>query len=131
VINSQQEDLATRVEELTLGDGFGVVIEAAGVPETFVAAVEMVSFAGRVVYIGYAKEPVGYETKLFVSKELDIKGSRNAVEDDFQAVINMLLSDAVDVNSLVTQRYKLEAGGEALRFWDENPTEVTKILVEV
>jgi 2-desacetyl-2-hydroxyethyl bacteriochlorophyllide A dehydrogenase len=131
VINSQQENLAARVEELTFGDGFDVVIEAAGMPATFIAAVEMVSFAGRVVYIGYAKEPVGYETKLFVSKELDIKGSRNAVEDDFQAVINMLSSGAVDVNSLVTQRYELEATGDALSFWDKNPTEVTKILVEV
>jgi hypothetical protein len=36
-----------------------------------------------VVYIGYAKEPVAYETRLFVQKELDILGSRNALPEDF------------------------------------------------
>lgn len=35
------------------------MIGAVGLPSTFRAAVDEVSFAGRVVYIGYAKEPVG------------------------------------------------------------------------
>jgi len=33
-----------------------------------VAVVEEVAFTGRVVYIGCAKEPVSYETRLFVQK---------------------------------------------------------------
>ena len=45
---------------------------------------EEVAFTGRVVYIGYAKEPVAYETRLFVQKELDILGSRNALPADFR-----------------------------------------------
>ena len=49
-----------------------MVIEAIGHAAKFRAAVEEVSFTGRVVYIGYAKEPVTYETRLFVQKELDI-----------------------------------------------------------
>ena len=130
-IDSKQENLEARAAQITSNNGFNVVIEAVGLPETFTAAVELVAFAGRVVYIGYAKEPVAYETKFFVSKELDIKGSRNALEDDFQAVINMLSTSGVDVDSLITQRYRLEATGDALRFWDKNPTEVTKILVQV
>jgi threonine dehydrogenase-like Zn-dependent dehydrogenase len=52
--------------------------------------VEEVAFTGRVVYIGYAKEAVAYETKLFVQKELHILGSRNALPEDFQRVIRML-----------------------------------------
>ena len=41
-----------------------MIIEAIGLPQTFRSAVEEVAFTGRVVYIGYAKEPVAYETKL-------------------------------------------------------------------
>ena len=55
-------------------------------PATFRMAVEEVAFTGRVVYIGYAKEPVDYETRLFVMKEIDILGSRNAL-DEFGTVI--------------------------------------------
>ena len=56
----------------------------------FCAAVEEVAFTGRVVYIGYAKEPVSYETRLFVQKELDVLGSRNAQPEDFHAVVHLL-----------------------------------------
>ena len=44
-------------------------------------AVEWVAYCGRVVYIGYGKEPVSYQTKLFVAKELDILGARNCLTE--------------------------------------------------
>ena len=56
-INSQRESVHDRLLELTEGRGPDVVIEAVGRAATFRAAVEEVSFTGRVVYIGYAKEP--------------------------------------------------------------------------
>ena len=83
VINSKSENLAERVQALTNGDGANVCIEAVGAPATFLAAVEHACFAGRVVYIGYAKAPVSYETKYFVMKELDILGSRNSTHGGF------------------------------------------------
>jgi threonine dehydrogenase-like Zn-dependent dehydrogenase len=67
-INSKTENLHEKLQALTDGDGPGVVIEAVGLPATFRAAVDEVSFAGRVVYIGYAKEPVSsFITKNLVS----------------------------------------------------------------
>ena len=68
------------------------MIEAVGLPETFVAAVAEVAVAGRVVYIGYAKAPVTFDTTQFVRKELDILGARNATADDFRAVMDLLLA---------------------------------------
>src|SRR5881409_3464016 len=90
IINIAREPLSQRLLELTDGRGPDVVIEAVGTPGTCRAAVEEVAFTGRVVYIGYAKEPVAYETRLFLQKELDIMGSRNALPEDFHQVIRML-----------------------------------------
>ena len=56
-INSGREDLHARLLELTNGHGPHVIVEAVGLPQTFRSAVEEVCFAGRVVYIGYAKAP--------------------------------------------------------------------------
>lgn len=67
-----RESLHQRLAEITDGRGPDVIIEAVGTPETFRAAVEEVAYTCRVVYIGYAKQPVSYETKLFVQKQLDI-----------------------------------------------------------
>lgn len=126
-INSRAESLHERLQALTGGDGPAVVIEAAGAPETFRAAVDEVCFAGRVVYIGYAKAPVTYETKYFVMKELDILGSRGALRPNFEAVIRLLQSGCYPISETITRTVPLAEAGEALRAWDANPATVTKI----
>jgi L-galactonate 5-dehydrogenase len=120
-----------QILEITSGDGPGVVIEAVGTPETFRMAVEVASFAGRVVYIGFAKEPVSYETRWFVLKEIDILGSRNATPEDFETVIAMLERGEFPVDETIGSVVPLEKAGEALRAWSENPFTFRKIQVEV
>ena len=116
-IHTPSESLHARLIELTGGSGPDVVIEAIGMPETFRSAVEEVAFTGRVVYIGYAKELVCYETRLFVQKELDVLGSRNAVAEDFQAVIRMLEERRFPADEAVSRIVTLEEAPEALKSW--------------
>jgi threonine dehydrogenase-like Zn-dependent dehydrogenase len=91
--------------------------------------VDEVCFAGRVVYIGYAKAPVAYETKYFVMKELDILGSRGALRPNFEAVISLLQSGLYPVEETITRTVPLAEAGEALRAWDADPSAYTKIHV--
>jgi threonine dehydrogenase-like Zn-dependent dehydrogenase len=130
-INSAKESVHGRLQELTDGRGPDVVIEAVGTPATFRAAVEEVAFTGRVVYIGYAKEPVSYESRLFVQKELDVLGSRNAQPEDFRAVIRFLEERKFPVNEVVSLIVPLTEGPNALRSWSEKPSCFTKILVSL
>ena len=130
-INTAREDLHSRLQEITGGLGPNVCIEAIGLPLTFRAAVEEVGFTGRVVYIGYAKEPVTYETRLFVQKELDILGSRNALPADFREVIRMLESGAFPVKETISAVVPMEQAGRLLAEWSESPGRYTKILVEI
>lgn len=131
VVNARGADAATAVAELTGGEGPDVTIEAVGTPQTFRLAVEVVAATGRVVYIGWAKEPVTYETKLFVLKELDILGSRNAVEEDFDEVIAMLTAGKFPVEDAVSLVVPLAEAGAALARWSADPASMRKILVEV
>lgn len=128
-INTGRQDLHTRLQEITGGQGPHVAIEAIGLPSTFRAAVEEVAFTGRVVYIGYAKEPVSYETRLFVQKELDILGSRNALPEDFREVIRMLESGKFPVEDAVSAIVPLADAGRLLGEWSDAPGKFTKILV--
>ena len=130
-INSACAPLHDHLLELTEGRGPDVVIEAVGTPATFRAAVEEVAFTGRVVYIGYAKEPVSYETRLFVQKELDVLGSRNAQPEDFLTVIDLLESRKFPVDHAVSLIVPLEEAPHAMHSWSENPSQFTKILVSV
>jgi threonine dehydrogenase-like Zn-dependent dehydrogenase len=130
-INTARETLHDRLLQLSENRGPDVVIEAIGLTETFRAAVEEVAFTGRVVYIGYAKEPVAYETRLFVQKELDILGSRNALPGDFAGVMQMLESGAFPVEEAVGTIVPLEQAPDILREWSEAPHRFTKIMVSL
>ena len=68
VINSKTENVVERVRELTDGYMADVVIEAVGSPVTYVTAIDIVAFTGRVACIGYAKSEVAFQTKYFVSE---------------------------------------------------------------
>jgi threonine dehydrogenase-like Zn-dependent dehydrogenase len=129
VINIKMQDPKEALAELTPGDGPDVVIEAVGLPETFRAAIELVGFTGRVVYIGYAKEPVSYETRLFVQKELNILGARNALPEDFRQVIQMLEQHRFPVDAAISTIAPLDRAPELLGAWSDDPARFTKIMI--
>lgn len=129
-INTATENLPERLKALTDGHGPEVIIEAIGLPQTFRAAVEEVCFAGRVVYIGYAKAPVEYETKLFVQKELDVMGSRNATADDFRAVIAHLQAKKFPIAATLSRVASIDDAPQAMRDWAAKPAAFTKIQIE-
>ena len=131
LINTRDENLQDALAKLTDGDGPDVIIEAIGLPETFRAAVECVAFTGRVVYIGYAKEHVSYETRLFVQKELDILGSRNATPKDFAEVIAMLQQGKFPVEEVISTVAPMADAGRVLQQWDANPGQFSKILIDL
>jgi len=130
-VNAGTRPVHEQLLELTDGRGPDVVIEAVGHPQTFRTAVEEVAFTGRVVYIGYANEPVAYETKLFVQKELDILGSRNALPADFQTVIQMLREGKFPVEDAVGSIIPLDEVPGILDSWSVNPAKFKKIMVRL
>jgi threonine dehydrogenase-like Zn-dependent dehydrogenase len=129
LINTTREDVHARLQEISRGHGPDVIIEAIGRPDTYRAAVEEVCFAGRVVYIGYAKENVSFETRLFVQKELDIRGSRNALPEDFREVIRMFEQKRFPTAEAISATVPLEETPAILRAWSENPAAYTKIMI--
>lgn len=129
-INTMTDNVHERILEMTSGFGPDVVIEAVGSPATYQMAVDEVSFTGRVVCIGYAKSEVSFQTKYFVQKELDIRGSRNAVPSDFRAVIHYLERGTCPVDALITKVIEPEQALDTMRWWSENPGKVFRILVK-
>ena len=93
-------------------------------------AVNEVGFTGRVVCIGYAKSEVAFQTKLFVQKELDIRGSRNATPSDFRAVINCINTGRYPIEKFISKVVTPEETPDAMKDWSENPGKIFRILVE-
>jgi len=128
-INTKTDDVHQRLLDITGGFGPDVVIEAVGSTPTYQMAVDEVAFTGRVVCIGYAKAEVSFETKYFVQKELDIRGSRNAMPQDFRAVIHYLERGTCPIDKLITRVIQPEEALDTMRWWSQNPGKVFRILV--
>ena len=130
-LNTMAPDFREQLAHVTGGDGPDVVVEAVGSPATYRLAVDSVAFTGRVVCIGYSKSDVTFETRLFVQKELDIRGSRNAEPSDFRAVIRYMERGGCPAERLVSRVAGWSDAAEALAFWNQNPGKVFRILLKI
>jgi len=130
-INFLSKNLHDELSKLTNGEGPDVIIEAAGNPLTYQAAINEVAFTGRILCIGYTGQEVSLATKLFVQKELDILGSRNATNDDFLAVISYLGNGTFPLEKMITMKIRPEAAKDAINTWAEDPGKVMKILLNL
>ena len=128
-INSIKDDVHERLTEITQGRMPDVIIEAVGSPITYNLAVNEVAFTGRVVCIGYAKSDVSFHTKLFVQKEMDIRGSRNAMPEDFEGVIRYMKSADCPYDLLISGEETPETAEAAMQKWEAQPQKVFRILV--
>lgn len=129
-INTLKSDLHKELSQITNDNGPSVVVEAAGNPITYKAAIAEVGFAGRVVCIGYAANDVELSTKLWVQKELQIFGSRNANPSDFEAVLKYLKSGQIDEKLLISKIINPEDTATEIQNWADAPGKIMKILVE-
>jgi len=129
-INATTDGVKSRIDALTDNEGVSVAIEAVGLPETYRTAIEQVAYAGRVVFIGYAKGEIALQTASIVSKELDVYGSRNALHV-FPSVIKMLEGRDRPFTDLISCVIPFTETSRAFEDWSSAPQRYTKILIEM
>ncbi|MGQ9631332.1 MAG: zinc-binding alcohol dehydrogenase family protein [bacterium] len=130
IINPKECDAGEQMEELTGGEGPAVVIEAVGSPRTIRQAVEMVSFAGRVVVVGISAEEVSLDPTYMIRKELDFRTSRNSC-NMFPRALKLIKEGKVQTSPMVTHRFPLVEFERALKLMEEHPDRVIKTVLEV
>ncbi len=130
-VNTQHGDVHARLSEITQGLMADVVIEAVGAPDTYQMAIDEAAFTGRIACIGYSKGAVSLQTPLIVKKELQICGSRNALPEDFRAVIDCLRQGGCPTDRFITAVCQPSDAASSMRRWHEAPGRVFRILVDM
>lgn len=131
LLNSSPEAFAHGVRELTDGDGFDVTIEAVGMPQTFSNCIDAACFGGRVVLIGVSKRNIdNFFFTIIQKKELNIYGSRNAMRQDFLALIDLVKSGAVDLEKIVTDTYDFKDAPKMFEAFDQNAGSMLKVVLD-
>jgi len=117
----------------TLAPGRGgadLVVEASGRPEVMARALELVTFRGRVAYIGI---DVGREAPaklgLIQSKELRITGSIGS-PGVWPETLRFLANSGIDLTGIVTQRFTIDDAVAALEA-AQHPQSTIKAHIEL
>lgn len=130
LLNTSPEAFAEGVSELTNGNGYDVTIEAVGMPETFQNCIDAVCFGGRTVLIGISKRNIDdFFFTIIQKKELNVYGSRNALEKDFLDLIDLVKSGKVDLEKIVTNEYAWTDAPQAFADFSANAGRMLKVVL--
>jgi 2-desacetyl-2-hydroxyethyl bacteriochlorophyllide A dehydrogenase len=127
-INPIEISVATKIEEITAGEGANVVIDAVGTPQTFELSVEVASPSGYVVTLGFDTRPSSIPAMPITKKELTIVGSRLQT-GQFPYVIDLMNDRKLTHNGLITHKFQLHEVEEAFKFIEENQQLVRKAVI--
>jgi 2-desacetyl-2-hydroxyethyl bacteriochlorophyllide A dehydrogenase len=128
IINSKEENLSERVQEITSGHGMDVCIEAIGLPQTFLECIEQVCFGGQIILIGNGKKETTFNHSVLLKKELDVFGSRNSLFD-FQSLIDIVSQGNATIDPIITHVFSLEHSLEAFDQLLHNDGSLAKVLI--
>lgn len=106
-----------------------VVIEAVGNPKTLEQSLDIVSAAGRVVFVGWTSQSPQWRPDVFLKKELDLMGARNSC-GIFPDVIDFYCRNLGKLKRLVTHRFKMEEIEKAMNFIDAQGAQTMKVIME-
>ena len=131
VVNTKNQSLMDFTNEFTEGRGFDVCIEACGAPETFLNCIDCAAFAANIILIGNGKRETSFVHSIILKKELNIHGSRNALNADFINNIDIVAEKKADVMKMVSGIYDMENATDAFEALKNNDGTLAKILIKI
>jgi 2-desacetyl-2-hydroxyethyl bacteriochlorophyllide A dehydrogenase len=128
VINAAKTDVREEIMQYTNGNGATVVIDAVCSVKSFEQAFQYVCAAGRVIPLGFNKEPSAITQLSIMSREIDVRGSR-LHNNKFPTVIDHFASGRLKVLDMVTHRFPFTEIHEALRVIEDPAIDNGKVLL--
>ena len=131
LLSDTKENFDAGVHALTDGNGFDVTIEAVGLPQTFQNCIDAACFGGRVVLIGVSKQNIDdFFFTIIQKKELNVYGSRNAMQSDFLELIELVKAGGVNLDKIITNEYALSDAPKAFEDFAANAGKMLKVAID-
>jgi L-iditol 2-dehydrogenase len=114
VIDTDAEDVAARVAELTGGRGVDVAVETAGAERALWDCIAGARIGGRVVVLGLSgQESVAFPWDRALLSDLDVHFSFSSRASSWKRVLEIAAAGGLGGESLVTHRFPLEGWEDA------------------
>lgn len=126
---NDEQTLRKMVRDITHDDGFDVTIEAVGLPETFQNCIDSVTFGGRVILLGVSERFLNFDFTVIQKKELNIFGSRNALDEDFKMLIEIVRKGELNLEKFISE-YQFKDARRAFVDFDTNHGNILKVMIK-
>ncbi len=117
-------------EKFCLDHGADVVLECSGAEACIHLGVYVAKSGGTFVQAGMGKEVVAFPITAVCTKGLTVKGSICYVHGCYPAAIELISKGEIDVNRLITNRFKFEQAEEAFELVKQGRPDVFKVIIE-
>jgi len=128
-INALEEDPVRAVMDATKGRGCDVVMAFTGSKRAVEQALRSVKKGGKVVIVGYCREPVSIDLMEFMSNEVQLRSSIEHNRWELARVIELRASGRIDLSKSITHRVRLEEINRGLEMLEKKIGDPLRIVV--
>ncbi len=132
-INPVEENLETRVGEITHGRGVDVVVIAAGVASLLPQAVDLLRRGGRVVVFSPFdhNNMVSIDAARFFRDEIAVIGTYSLSSYEMPEAVEIVRTNRINVDDMITHTFPLERLEEAIAFASNPQNDVLKVMMQM
>lgn len=120
-----------QLKAVTGGNLPDVVIDATGSNKSMSNALNLVGFAGRLVFVGITTSEVSFAHPLMHRREMTLLASRNALPPDFTRIISLIEQGQIDTKPWITHHADFSEMIGRFPDWLKPETGVLKAVVHV
>jgi 2-desacetyl-2-hydroxyethyl bacteriochlorophyllide A dehydrogenase len=118
-----------QMRQITEGELFPTVLDATGSAASMNQALNYVAHAGTLVFVGITTQDITFPDRLFHSREMTLKASRNALPDDFRRIIKLIEDRQIDTNRWITHRTSFDDVIDVFDSYTKPETGVIKAMI--
>lgn len=120
-----------QMRKITGGELYPIVIDATGSAPSMNQALNYIAHAGTLVYVGITTQDIVFPDRLFHVRELTLKGSRNALPEDFRRIIQLIEEGQIDTTQWITHRTDFDDVIDVFDSYTKPETGVIKAMIAV
>ncbi len=122
VVDASEDDAESVIRELTNGEGADATLDATGIPQARINAVDSARYWGRVCFVGEGNTTTFDVSAQIIHKQLTIYGSWTFSLAGLAEAANFVVDRGAPLDRLITHRYALDQADEAYRLFDTGKT---------
>lgn len=124
---ADKEDAPARCREIAGKEGVALIIDCAGAPVVLKQAIDIIRNGGKIVKIGYSRQPVGFSLDSMALKGVTLIGHMGYDSTSWKNCLRLLEKGEIDMEAVISHRLPLSQWKTGIELVKQK--EATKVIL--